>query len=154
MTNKKIIIGRKDIADFEQLDLYGIDVKVDSGAYTSSFHCHQIMIFEKDDQHWVKCNLLDPDHPKYHEKEFIFKVHKLRHVKSSNGMVEDRISIVTQIRLFKKTYPIELTLTERADMKYPVLLGRKFLSKKFLIDTSRKNLSFKGEISAAGINRR
>ncbi len=149
--NTKIIIGRKDIADFEELDLYGIEVKVDSGAYTSSFHCHEIKCFTKNGDDWVKCNFLDPDHPKYHEKEFTFKVKKIRQVKSSNGMVEERISIVTEIELFGRKFPIELTLTERTDMKHPVLLGRKFTSKKFLIDTSRKNLSFKGEVIKTGI---
>ncbi len=38
----KIVIGRKDVADFEKLELFGIVVKIDSGAYTSSFHCNQI----------------------------------------------------------------------------------------------------------------
>lgn len=93
----------------------------------------------------VRCNFLDPEHPKHHEKEFTFGIHKIRKVKSSNGIVEERISIVTEITLFQRKFPIELTLTERADMKHPVLLGRKFTSKRFLIDTSRKNLSFKGE---------
>ncbi len=142
----KIIIGRKDTADFPQLELEGIVVKTDSGAYTSSFHCHQIKFIRKEDEHWVKCRFLDPHHPQYHEKEFVFKVFKIRKVRSSNGVVEERISIKTEIFLFSSTYPIELTLTERADMKNPVLLGRKFTSKKFLIDTSRKNLSLKGQI--------
>jgi hypothetical protein len=44
----KIIIGRKDTADFPQLELEGIVVKTDSGAYTSSFHCHQIEQFERE----------------------------------------------------------------------------------------------------------
>jgi len=48
--------------------------------------------------------------------------------------------------IIKKKYPIELTLTERLEMKHPVLLGRKFISKKFLVDTSRKNLSLNGKI--------
>lgn len=142
----RIIIGRKDTADFPQLELEGIAVKTDSGAYTSSFHCHQIEHFSNEGREWVKCHFLDPLHPQYHEKEFIFKVYKMRNVKSSNGSVEQRIAIKTEIILFSNTYPIELTLTERADMKNPVLLGRKFLSKKFLIDTSRKNLSQKGQI--------
>ncbi len=142
----KIIIGRKDIADFDKLDLRGIEVKIDSGAYTSSFHCHKIERIEKEGEDWVKCNFLDPDHEMYHEKEFCFRIHKMRRVKSSNGIVEERYSIVTCISIFKKSYPIELTLTERPDMKHPVLLGRKFLSKKFIIDTSKKNLSFKGDI--------
>lgn len=137
----KIVIGRKDKADFNQLELEGIGVKIDSGAYTSSFHCHQIERFRQAGREWVRCRFLDPLHPQYHEKEFSFEIFKIRKVKSSNGHVEERISIQTTITLFKNLYPIELTLTERTDMKYPVLLGRKFLSKNFLIDTSKKNLS-------------
>jgi len=143
---ERIVIGRKDIADFEKLQLFGIEVKIDSGAYTSSFHCHKIEKMVKNDREWVKCNFLDPSHLQYHEKEFCFEIFKTRKVKSSNGIVEERLSIVTEIIIFKRKYPIELTLTERADMKHPVLLGRKFLSKRFLIDTSRKNLSFNNKI--------
>ncbi len=142
----RIIIGRKDIADFQKLDLFGIEVKIDSGAYTSSFHCHKIERIKKKNDDWVKCNFLDPEHEMYHEKEFCFPIRKIRRVKSSNGMVEERYSIMTEITIFTTTFPIELTLTERQDMKHPVLLGRKFLSKKFIIDTSKKNLSLKGEV--------
>lgn len=142
MVIKRIIIGRKDIADFEKLNLFGIEVKIDSGAYTSSFHCHKIEKVTKDEVEKIKCNFLDPGHEQYHEKEFCFEKFEIRSVKSSNGMVEERFSIFTEITIFKNIYPIELTLTERPDMKHPVLLGRKFLSKRFLIDTSRKNLSY------------
>ena len=51
--------------------------------------------------------------------------------------------IQTTIIIFNKTFPIYLTLSERKDMKYPILLGRKFLNKKFIIDTAKKNLSHK-----------
>lgn len=149
---EKIIIGRKDKADFPRLELGCIDVKIDSGAYTSSFHCHHIEQFEENDREKVRCSFLDPEHSQYHEKEFVFDVFKIRRVKSSNGQVEERISIKTEITLFEKEFPIELTLTERTDMKHPVLLGRKFTSKKFFIDTSRKNLSFAGHFLKAKIN--
>lgn len=147
MKEKKLIIGRKDFADFEKLDLWGIEVKIDSGAYTSSFHCHKIKKIVKDGKEWVKCNFLDPEHSQYHEREFCFEILKTRKVKSSNSIVEERFSIKTEITIFKRKYPIELTLTERTDMKHPVLLGRKFLSKRFLIDTSRKNLSLNNKIT-------
>ena len=78
----KNIIGRKDSADFPQLELHGITVKTDSGAYTSSFHCHQIQLFRKHETQWVKCRFLDPLHPQYHEKEFVFSVFKVRDRKS------------------------------------------------------------------------
>ena len=145
MRFKRILIGRKDIADFEKLDLFGIMVKIDSGAYTSSLHCHKIeKIYINGTEH-IKCNFLDPSHPQYHEKEFCFDNFRMRSIKSSNGSVEERVSINTEITIFQKRYPIELTLTERIEMKHPVLLGRKFVSKRFLIDTSRKNLSLNGK---------
>jgi hypothetical protein len=53
-------------------------------------------------------------------------------------LFENRFSIKTEIFIFGKSYPIDLTLTERGSMKYPVLLGRKFLSKKFIVDTAKK----------------
>jgi len=146
MRKTKIVIGRKDIADFEKLNLMGIVVKIDSGAYTSSFHCHKIEKIVHEGKEMIKCNFLDPGHEQYHEKEFCFENFEIRNVKSSNGIVEERFSIYTEITIFEKRYPIELTLTERPDMKHPVLLGRKFTSKKFLIDTSRKNLSLNRKI--------
>ena len=144
--NKRIIIGRQDVADFPKLHLFELPVKIDSGAYTSSLHCHNIVEFEQNGEKKIKCNFLDPEHEKYHEKEFIFDNFKKRKVKSSNGIVEVRYSITTEITLFNTIYPIELTLTERGSMKFSVLLGRKFLSKKFIINTALKNLSLKNII--------
>ena len=135
----KTLIGRKDVVDFPKLELFNIDIKVDSGAYTSSFHCHSI----QEENNELKCQFLDPKHEKYHEKYFIFKDFTQKMVKSSNGIIENRYLIKTEILIFNEIYPIELTLTERGSMKFPVLLGRKFLSKKFMVDTAKKNLSFK-----------
>jgi hypothetical protein len=137
----KLTIGRSDIADFPKLDLYGIDIKVDTGAYTSSFHCHNISL----DNGVLKCQFLDPEHEKYHEKFFYFNEFSEKIVKSSNGVSEKRFLIQTDIFIFGQTYPILLSLTERGSMRYPVLLGRKFLSKKFIVDTSMKNISFKNQ---------
>lgn len=134
----KTLIGRTDIVDFPDLDLYGIDIKIDTGAYTSSFHCHDI----EEIDNVLQCQFLDPEHEKYHEKVFKFKEYTKKNVKSSNGITEQRFLIVTKILIFGKIYPIRLTLTERGAMKYPVLLGRKFLSDKFIVDPSKKHLSY------------
>jgi hypothetical protein len=94
----------------------------------------------------LKCLFLDPLHEKYHDKEFIFDSFKLTKVKSSNGQLEERYSVSTKIKLFGQLFPIELTLTERGTMKFPVLLGRKFLWRRFVVDSSLKNLSKKEKI--------
>ena len=135
----KTLIGRTDIVDFPKLDLLGIDIKIDTGAYTSSFHCHNIV----EENNILRCQFLDPDHEKYHDKVFTFDAYETKNVKSSNGIIEKRFLIQTTILIFGKTYPIKLTLTERGAMKYPVLLGRKFLSGKFIVDPELKNLSYK-----------
>jgi len=136
--NEKLLIGRTDIVDFPKLDLLSIHVKIDSGAYTSSFHCHDIKIENK----ILKCQFLDPEHHKFRDNHFEFSEFSQKKVKSSNGQIENRYLIKTEIFIFNQTFPIALTLSERGSMKYPVLLGRKFLSKKFIVDTSKKNVSF------------
>jgi len=73
----------------------------------------------------IAFNLLDPSHPEYNEKEFIIKKYTKTTVKSSTGHTEDRYVIETNIQIFNKIYPIELSLSDRKDMKFPILIGRK-----------------------------
>ena len=146
MPLKRILIGRQDKAGFPELNLEDVEVKVDTGAYTSSFHCHKITVVKENGQEKLCCYFLDPEHEKYHNQRFLFDQFKLKKVRSSNGIMEERFSVRTKIEIFEKVFPIELTLTERGNMKFPVLLGRKFLSKKFVVDSSMKDLSRKGII--------
>jgi hypothetical protein len=139
----KITIGRFDKADFPELSLEDIDVKIDSGAYTSSIHCSNIEEITVDGESLIRFQLLDEEHPFYNHKSFDTKNYSSKIVKSSNGISEKRFMIQTEIIIFNKKLPIFLTLSERKDMKFPILLGRKFLNKKFVIDTAKKNLSNK-----------
>jgi hypothetical protein len=137
----KKIIGRIDKADFPLLDLFDIDVKVDSGAYTSSIHCHRVIVEEG----VLKCTFYDKGHPHYNGKEIIFNTYAIAKVKSSNGVVQERYKVKTTILIFNKKYKINLTLSTRDDMKYPILIGRRFLNKKFVVDVSLKNLSYQNK---------
>ena len=139
----KITIGRSDKADFPEFFLSEIDLKIDSGAYTSSVHCSKIKETSLNGKPIITFTLLDPEHSFYNNKEFTSKNYASKIVKSSNGISEKRFRILTEIVIFNKTFPIYLTLSERKNMKFPILLGRKFLNKKFVIDTTKKNLSYK-----------
>jgi hypothetical protein len=139
----KITIGRIDKADFPELSLTEIDIKIDSGAYTSSIHCSNIKEITINKENFIQFKLLDPEHVFYNNKEFSTKNYGSKLVKSSNGISEKRFMVATEIIIFDQVFPIHLTLSERKNMKFPVLLGRKFLNKKFVIDTAKKNLSFK-----------
>lgn len=139
----KKTIGRIDKIDFPELNLLDIDVKVDTGAYTSAIHTHKIEEVTINEENFVKFTLLDPDHIQYNEREYKTKNYSRKVIKSSNGTSEERFVINTIVTLFNETHSIQLTLSERSDMKYPILLGRKFLTKKFIVDTSQKNNSHK-----------
>lgn len=134
----KTIIGRFDKADFPDLHLNDISVKVDTGAYTSSIHCANI----KETKGVLKCTFLDEEHPLYNGKVFTFTDYDVVFVRSSNGIVQKRYQIQTTITLFKKTRKISLSLSARQEMRFPVLLGRKFLTKKFIVDTEFFDISF------------
>lgn len=144
-TNKKEkrIVGRVEHVDFPDWDIFDIAAKIDTGAYTSSLHCHHIQRFKKEGSSFVRFNLLDPGHPGYNEKLFELPVHDLRTVRSSNGLSQRRVIVQTGMMMFGERLEVELSLTNRAEMKYPVLLGRKLLMKRFVVDVSRINLSRK-----------
>ncbi|MFT5848269.1 MAG: hypothetical protein ACJARX_002289 [Psychroserpens sp.] len=136
MTKK--VIGRIDIIDFPRLHLKNVDVKIDTGAYTSAIHCSKIV--EQDDQ--LICTFESKGHPNFKSENIIFDTYTLTDVKSSNGYKENRYKIKSDIIFFGKTYKINLTLSTRDDMKFPVLIGRQFLSNKFLVDVNLENISF------------
>lgn len=143
MQKHKIVIGRKDVADFPEIGFNQVEVKIDTGAYTSSIHCESIEV-KKDG--CLYCSFLDEKHPEYSKDIHTFKNYRTIRVKSSNGIAQKRYEIKSKIKLFGKVYSISLSLSDRKDMKYPVLLGRKFLNPKFIVDPALKDLSFKNEI--------
>lgn len=140
---KKITIGRKDKASFPEFSLQDIDIKMDTGAYTSSIHCRKIETKEKDGKEFVVFTLLDPSHPQYNKQEFSAGKFVEKRIKNSFGLSEKRFIIETTIVLFDKEYPIKLSLSERGEMKFPILIGRRFLMGKFIVDSSKYNLSYK-----------
>lgn len=129
------VIGRLEYVDFPELGISELEAKVDTGAYTSSLHCSEIIV--KDDM--VRFIVLDDAHPSFEGKWFTLPIEKFTTVKSSNGQTQERVVVRTQMRILGEEFDIFLTLTNRKDMKYPVLLGRKFLQKKYLVNVNIKH---------------
>ncbi len=137
MSDKKII-GRKELISIEDLQLYDLDAKIDTGADSNALHCDDIIIDENGN---VTFTLLDEVHASYHGKKITLPIYKIKKIKSSNGIVQHRPSIQVTVTFFGKSYKTVISLTNRADMKYPMLIGRRFLSNKFLVDVSKEYLA-------------
>jgi hypothetical protein len=136
--NKKIV-GRLETISIIDLQLFDLDAKIDTGADSSALHCDDIVVDE--DQQTVTFTLLDEVHEAYHNKKMTFPLYKIKKVKSSNGQVQSRPSIRVEVEFFGKKYTSDISLTNRSDMRYPMLIGRSFLSGKFLVDVSQEYLT-------------
>lgn len=139
----KNIIGRDDHADFPAFALQNVPVKIDSGAYTSTIHCQLISLNESGE---LEVIFLDKKHAAYTGEKHIFPNFETRKIRSSSGESQRRFTIKGNITLFGRTYKTSFTLSSRTKMKYPVLLGRRLLNKRFLIDTSLSNASYNQKI--------
>lgn len=135
------VVGRREWIDFPQLQLSGISAKIDTGAYTSALHCRQIekRISDDKDVVYFEVTLLSPAAPEV--KAITCPIFREGFVKNSFGSSEWRYFIKTPIILFRQEFDIELSLTDRSQMKQPLLLGRKALHRRFLVDASHVHLS-------------
>jgi hypothetical protein len=133
------ILGRSDRVDLPGLGLYNIHAKVDTGAYTSSLHCSRAEVVNG----VLEFVLMDDEHPEFTGMIFIFKEFTERDIKNSFGIAEKRYIIRTTVKIFNAEIPCEFSLSDRDEMRFPILLGRKILGDRFLIDVTKKNLSYR-----------
>lgn len=126
----KRIIGRQETADLPTFGLMGKIVKIDSGAYTSSIDVVSARV--ENNELYV---LFEEG-----SEEKVFRKFKIKRIKSSNGITQERFVVKGVIRLGGEDYTTPFSLTDRSGMRYPILLGRKLLNKFFLIDTSKVKL--------------
>jgi hypothetical protein len=133
----KKIIGRLESIALPELGIEEMQVRVDTGAKTSSLHVDNIVKYIEQGQPWVKFDI----HPDIHNVDKLISckaiISDIRKIKSSNGNAEQRYVIETPMTLGKETWPIEITLTDRADMNYLMLFGREAIGKRLLVDPSK-----------------
>lgn len=134
-------IGWKELVDFVDFDIQNVPAKTDTGAKTSVLHCENIELVKKDKKQFVRFTPLDESHA--NGKTFTLPFHKERKIKNSFGLEENRYIVHTRVKMFDEIYDIEISLRDRSNMEYPMLIGRSFIRKKFLVDVNRANLSQK-----------
>lgn len=133
-----LILGRSDRVDLPGLGLTDIRAKIDTGAYTSSLHCSSAKIVDGK----LEFVLLDEEHPEFTGMKFTFDEYDQREIKNSSGQAELRFIIKTTVRIHGRTFKTQFSLSDRDNLKFPILLGRRVLKNRFLIDVAKKDLSF------------
>lgn len=148
MAKKKKIIGATDRIDLPEFNLENVACKIDTGAATSTLHCRDVHLLEKDGTEYLCFRLYDPRFKIYDRQQYRFSQFRVRRVRSSNGLLDERYSIKTTINLYQRKIKTEFTLSFREKMKFPILLGKRFLRNRFLVDVSQNNLNYNEKIAS------
>jgi hypothetical protein len=140
----KPVIGWREWVALPGLGVERIKAKIDTGARTSALHAFDIEVGEKSGQDWVRFTV----HP-YQEDDTQIQtctcpVRDIRVITNSGRSQERRIVIETQLSIGNQSWPIEMTLTNRDEMGFRMLLGRTAIKGRFLVDPG-KSFCFKNK---------
>lgn len=127
--HKLKIIGRREFIDFPLLNIEHVEAKIDTGAYTCAIDCNHIELKTKNEKQLLSFRLFN--NTTYQVEEFTRKK-----IKNSFGEMEERYIIKTLIAIGGKKIITTISLSDRGNMRYPVLIGRRLLKGKFIIDVS------------------
>ena len=131
------VIGWREWVGLPDLGVKSIKAKVDTGARSSSLHAIDLKQFERDGAQWVTFKI----HPNQRKSDATViaeaKIFEHRRVRSSSGKSTMRPVIVTNVRLLGATWPVELTLANRDEMGFRMLLGREAFRGRFLVDAGK-----------------
>lgn len=133
---EKKIIGRLELVQFPNLndEEETLIAKIDTGADSGAMHADSVKLINKNGKKLLQYHPINESHKQITTSDFSSVL-----VKSSNGTYEQRYRISTEILIRGNLYPIELTLTDRSEMSYDVIIGRYFLEDRFLVDVSIEN---------------
>lgn len=129
-------VGSHLVVGLPQLGIAELKAKVDTGATSGALHASDIKEVVGADG---SKELQFMPYSSEHEVVTVSSYHK-RKVKSSNGEASVRFAFDAEIVILGDPYLITLTLADRSNMKYPMLIGRRFLREHgFLVDVSLHN---------------
>jgi hypothetical protein len=136
----RLLLGWREWLALPELGVACIRAKVDTGARSSSLHVQEQELFERDGQSMVRFVL----HHGLQERlrnVVEAKVIDQREVTDSGGHRETRVFISSLLQLADRPpWPIEINLTQRRNMLFPMLLGRTALRRRCLVEPARSFL--------------
>lgn len=136
--NDKTIIGRIEEIDLPEFGIFGIEAKIDTGAFNSAIHCTNVVEKEIDGKKVLQFTFLDETHPQFNGKFYEAYNFRKSIVRRSNTSKDRRYQIKTVAVIAGREVEMILNLSNRSGMSMSVLVGRSSLSGNFLVDVSKK----------------
>jgi hypothetical protein len=114
--------------------------KIDTGARSCALHVSSMREIGFDDDGNVLLDLTLPD-DSGRERALRVVVVEYTHVKDSGGHTERRPVIETLLRMGERGWRVRVTLTDRGDMRFSMLIGRTALTPDIRVHPSRRYLT-------------
>ena len=145
-TLQPVVAGWREWAALPGLGIPRIKAKLDTGAQTSSVHATHMHDIIRDGVTWVQFRVAPMQRTAVGSVPCEAIVRDERSVRSSSGHIEHRIVIETPLLVGGRQKPVEITLTDRSDMGFRMLIGRSTLNRlKLLVDPGHSFLLSRDE---------
>lgn len=112
--------------------------RIDTGAETTSIGAQNIQQFERDGRRWVKFKVYYGGEEDV--VEFVKPMERRVLIKRHGTENVERPVVKMRLAIGSIEQELEVSLADRLQFQYPVLIGRNFLDGKVLVDVSRKFL--------------
>ncbi len=150
-SHSNTLAGWREWVQLPDIGIPWIKAKLDTGARTSTIHAYQVKPFEKDGADWVRFRVRPWQESSEDEVVVECPVHDVRSVRSSSGHVQERYVVKLRLELLARRVSAEVTLSNRDQMGFRMLIGRQALRRRFVVDASS---SFLGGRAPRPVRRR
>jgi hypothetical protein len=137
------VIGRREFVDLPLLQIHHTEAKIDTGAFSSAIHCEEIEVINENGVDYLTFTLPAEYYSGNKTQQHKTTEFTQKKIKNSFGEAEERYIIRTQIHIGHKTIMADFSLSDRKSMRYPILIGRKAIKGKFIIDVKQAHLNGK-----------
>ena len=152
-THSNTLTGWREWVSLPDLGVDWIKAKIDTGARTSSLHAFDIQEFERDGEAWVRFRVKPWQDSQEDAVVVESPIHDRRAVRSSSGHAQERLVVQLMIRLVDHEVMAEVTLSNRDEMGFRMLIGREALRRGYVVDPARSFLGGRAPREARRLNR-
>lgn len=147
------VAGWREWVALPDLDVPWVKAKLDTGARSSSIHAFDVEEAERDGAPWVSFAIHPWQRSESDEVRVELPVVDRRAIRSSTGHEEERLLVRTRITVVGHELDAELTLANRDEMGFRMLVGREALRGTILVDPGRSYLGGRPKRSTRRKNR-
>ena len=142
------IVGTNTVVDF--LNYHNVPAKIDTGADSSAVWASDI---EMQPNGILRFKFFAPSSPFYRDEFHEATDYSVSVVRSSNGSEQIRYHVKIPTKIGKRVIKVNYTLADRSSNNFPILIGRRTLQNKFLVDVSKKHFNLPRGRKTKGLNK-